>query len=171
MRKVAMAGFAVAVLAIGAAVLGASCGQTPVNVAIHTFEGAQKVAVVCLKVNDSNGNALAAAEPSDQNQCAPVPPNVSGGPLPYHLLSVVTQTTRGELAVVDLTGGYVVDEDHSTPGVNFIPVGKNPTDVATSPVTPGQKSFVFVSSAAPTKPAIYAIPSERLLGDSTSTAS
>ena len=167
MRKVGIAGFAVAVCAIGAAVLGVSCGQTPVNVQIHTFDGAQKVAVVCLKVNDSSGNPLQAAEPSPQNRCAPVPPNVAGGPLPYHLISVVTQTTRGELAVVDLTAGYVVDEDQSTPGVNFIPVGKNPTDVTVSP----DAAWTFVASAAPTKPAIYAIQSARLLGDSTATAS
>ena len=155
MRKVGIAGFAVAVFAIGAAVFGASCGQTPVNVAIHTFEGAQKVAVVCLHVNDSNGNSLGTQTAAvSQNQCAPVPPNVAGGPLPYHLISVVTQTTRGELAVVDLTGGQVVDEDKSTPGVNFIPVGKNPTDVTVSP----DAQWTFVSSAAPTKPAIYAHP-------------
>ena len=166
MRKVGIAGFAVAVFAIGAAVFGASCGQTPVNVPIRTFEGAQKVAVVCLEVNDSNGTALPTAKPSSQNLCAPVPPNVVGSPLPYHLISVVTQTTRGELAVVDLTAGYVVDEDKSTPGINFIPVGKNPTDVAVSP----DAMWTYVSSAAPTKPAIYAIPSSRLLGDSTSTA-
>ncbi len=166
MRKVGIAGFAVAAFAIGAAVFGASCGQTPVNVPIHTFEGAQKVAVVCLKVNDANGNAITPAVPSLQNLCAPVPPNVVGGPLPYHLISVVTQTTRGELAVVDLTAGYVVDEDKSTPGINFIPVGRNPTDVAVSP----DAAWTYVSSAAPTKPAIYAIPNVRLLGDSTATS-
>ncbi len=167
MRKLGIAGLAVALSAAGAAVFGASCGQTPVNVAIHTFEGAQKVAVVCLEVNDSSGNALPKALPVQQNRCAPVPPNVVGSPLPFHLISVVTQTTRGELAVVDLTAGYVVDEDKSTPGVNFIPVGKNPTDVTVSP----DATWTFVASAAPTKPAIYAIPSDRLLGDTTATVS
>ncbi len=167
MRKLGIAGLAVAVSAMGAAVFAASCGQTPVNVAIHTFEGAQKVAVVCLEVNDANGSALPVALPVQQSRCAPVPPNVVGSPLPFHLISVVTQTTRGELAVVDLTAGYVVDEDKSTPGVNFIPVGKNPTDVTVSP----DAKWTFVSSAAPTKPAIYAIPSNRLLGDTTPTVS
>jgi hypothetical protein len=92
-----------------------------------------------------------------------VPPNTNGTSLPNHLCALVTQTTRGELAVVDLTSGNVVDEDRSTPGINFIPVGSNPTDVAVAP----DAKLTFVASADPNKPAIYAIDNTRILGDST----
>ncbi len=126
---------------------------------IRPFEGAQKVAVVCLDVS----NPVGGATPVDQNNCAQVPAGVDGITLPFHLIAAVTQTTRGELAVVDLTGGYVVDEDRSTPGINFIPVGTNPTDVAIPP----DGAFTYVASASPSKPGIYAIDNTRLLGDST----
>jgi hypothetical protein len=85
---------------------------------------------------------------------------------------LVTQRTRGQLAVVDLTGGQVVDEDLSTPGINLIPVGADPTDVVVTPdlfLVEGDTavpSLVFVASAATNQPAIYSIPSSKLLGDS-----
>ncbi len=158
MRKLPIVGLALAALGVAVAVASSSCSQTPTNVPIRTFEGAQKVAVVCLQVlNSQNG-----ATPVTQDNCAPVAAGVVPATLPFHLIAAVTQTTRGELAIVDLTGGYVVDEDQSTPGINFIPVGTNPTDV----VIPPDGAFTYVSSAAATKPAIYAINSRRLLGDS-----
>ncbi len=158
MRKLPIVGLALAALGVAVAASSWSCSQTPTNVPIRTFEGAQKVAVVCLQVlNTQNG-----ATPVTQDNCAPVAAGVVPDTLPYHLIAAVTQTTRGELAIVDLTGGYVVDEDQSTPGINFIPVGTNPTDV----VIPPDGAFTYVSSAAATKPAIYAINSRRLLGDS-----
>jgi hypothetical protein len=166
MRKVPTAGLALAALAIAVGATEWSCSQTPTNVPIRTFEGAQKVAVVCLQVLTTNGQALPPGQgaiPVPENNCAPVASGVAPGMLPFHLIAAVTQTTRGELAIVDLTGGYVVDEDQSTPGTNFIPVGTNPTDVAIPP----DGSTTYVSSAAANKPAIYAIPSRRLLGDST----
>jgi hypothetical protein len=163
MRKSWIAGLAVAAAAVGAAIAGSSCGQTPVNVAIHTFEGAQNIAVLCMNVSDTSKPPV----PVSQDNCAPVPANVVGSDLPNHLFALVTQTTRGELAVVDVTAGYVVDEDKSTPGVNFIPVGTNPTDVKVAP----DGNTVYVSSAAATKPAIYAIESTRLLGDTTALVS
>jgi hypothetical protein len=165
MRKLPIMGLALAALGVAVGASAWSCSQTPTNVPIRTFEGAQKVAVVCLQIQSTPDRPLApntGAMPVAQNNCAPVAAGVAPNTLPYHLVAAVTQTTRGELAIVDLTGGYVVDEDQSTPGTNFIPVGTNPTDVAIPP----DGAFTYVSSAAATKPAIYAIDSRRLLGDS-----
>ena len=152
-----------AVAVVGSAATMSSCAQTPTAVSVRTFQQAQKVDVVCLKVNDANGVALAGPVPTVEADCAPVAANTAGGPLPNHLYAVVTQTNRGQLAVVDLTAGAVVDEDRSTPGINFIPVGATPTDVTVTP--DGQ--LTFVSSANPNSTAIYGIPNSRLLGDST----
>ena len=163
-------------VAIGAAALTAgvwiagaslsSCAQTPPNVTTHTFHQAQKVDFICMQVNDANGNAIAAPIPVEQAQCSPVPPNVNGATLAFHLYAVVTQTTPGEVAVVNLTAGVVVDNDKDTPGINFIPVGANPTDVAVAP----DAKYTFVSSRDPNKMAIYAIDNTRLLGNSTGTS-
>jgi hypothetical protein len=152
---------ALGLLAAGGAAV-ASCAQTPTNVPVRTFELAQKVDVVCMQVNDNAGNSLPAPIPAPEDQCAPVPANVTGSTLPFHLYATVTQVARGELAVVDLTAGTVVDEDKSTPGINFIPVGPSPSDVAVAP----DAQMTFVSSNDPIKPAIYGIPNLRLLGDS-----
>jgi len=166
MGKLSVAGWTMAALAAAVAAASASCGQTPTNVPIRTFEGAQKVAVVCLQVNDpTTGLALPAVVPVEQNRCAPVAANVNASALPYHLFAAVTQTTRGELALVDLTTGNVVDDDRSTPGINFIPVGTNPTDVVESPDLAQAPGWTFVSSASPTKPGIFAVDNRRILGD------
>ncbi|MGH7269071.1 MAG: hypothetical protein ACREJ3_01460, partial [Polyangiaceae bacterium] len=168
MGKAKLAGGVFAVTMLGMALFGSSCGQTPVNTPIRSFEGAQKVAVVCVQVNSARGAPLAGVPGGPggvvalpQNDCAPVPANWNGGGLPNHLFALVTQTTRGELAVVDLTAGSIVDEDHSTPGINVIPVGTNPTDVVVAP----DATVAFVSSAAPRAPAIYGVPTVQLLGD------
>jgi len=165
--KIRMAGLAVlAAAAILPAAAGVpSCAATATNVPIRSFQDAQKVDVVCLRVNDNNGNALpwSQIEAVPQNECAQVPPNVTGSTLPNHLYALVTQTTRGQLAAVDLTAGNIVDEDKTTPGTNFIPVGANPTDVAVGP----DARLTFVSSADPKAPALYSIANTRVLGDST----
>jgi hypothetical protein len=140
----------------------ASCAQTPTNVPVQTFEEPRNIDVVCLWVKDANGNAIVPPIPQPQAQCAPVPPNVDGNTLQYHLYALVTQTGRGEVAVVDLTGGYVVDIDPVTPGINFLPVGRLPSDVAVSP----DGAMAYVGSAQPNLPALYALPSRLILGDS-----
>jgi hypothetical protein len=155
-------------LAVGTLVLllggvNASCSQTPTNVPVRTFEIAQKLDTVCIQVNDENGNAIPQPVPVAQDNCGPVAIGVNGAALEYHLMAVVTQLGRGELAVVDLTAGTVIDEDKSTTGIQFITVGAIPTDVAVAPDT----KMTFVSSADPDKPAIYGIDNRRLLGDST----
>jgi hypothetical protein len=167
----ALAG-AVAALAAGAIVVSsASCSQTPTNIPVRTFEQAQRVDFVCMAVNDVNGNPLPSSklQPLAPDECVVAPSSLglsspySTATFPNHLYAVVTQTTPGTLAVVDLTNGGVVDEDNSTPGINFIPVGANPTDVA----VPQDGSMTFVTSAAPGKWAIYGIDNRHLLGTST----
>jgi hypothetical protein len=163
----ALVGSAAVFVILAATFASASCSSNPVNVPVRTFERAQKVDVVCMRVRgttfDVNGFTTPLSPvPLPQAACAPVPPNTDGSQLPNHLYALVTQTARGELAVVDLTSGNVVDEDRKTPGINFIPVGAQPTDVAASP----DGKMVFVSAAEPNKPAIYGLASTRVLGDS-----
>jgi len=123
----------------------------------------QKVDVVCLHVLDGSGVPLAQYAPVSETQCTPVPPNVTGGAMQYHLFALVTQRLRGELGVVDLTNGQVVDEDRTTPGINLIPVGLQPTDVVVAP----DAQLTFVSTAADGMTGIDVIENTRLLGDST----
>ncbi|MEO8797184.1 MAG: hypothetical protein ABI551_04805, partial [Polyangiaceae bacterium] len=162
------AGLATVGLTVGAVAGTSSCAQTPVNVPVRSFDRAQKMDVVCMNVEHYDPATGYVTEvyptPLPQEQCPPVPIGVDGTLLDNHLFALVTQQTRGEVAVVDLTAGNVVDIDTSTPGINFLTVGKNPTDVASTP----DGKYSFVASAEVAKPALYAIDSRRILGDARS---
>jgi hypothetical protein len=146
-----------------------ACSQTPTSVPVRTFERAQRMDVACMQLYNPDGNNVkpdgtpVLKEPSGiaQEQCAPVPGTIDGSQFQKQLFAFVTQTTRGELAVVNLSAGALIDQSRATPGVNFLPVGALPTDVATTP----DGKMVFVASAEANKPAIYGIPTRRLLGD------
>lgn len=143
-----------------------ACSQTPPNIPVRTFERAQRMDVACLRLYDppSGGDNLAhPREPigRPQVECMPAPSDAVGASFDKQLFALVTQTARGELAVVDLSAGGLIDQSRAAPGINFLPVGANPTDVA---VTPDGK-MAFVASAEINKPAIYGIPTRRMLGD------
>ena len=155
------------VLAIAAVLF--ACSQTPTSVPVRTFERAQRMDVVCLRVYDPPNpgeapNLFHAREPigRPQSECLPVPSDLDGVSFDKQLFALVTQSARGEVAVVDLSAGKLVDLSHAIPGINFLPVGALPTDVAATP----DGKMVFVASAEVNKPAIYGIPTRRLLGDS-----
>ncbi len=180
-------------LAMVLAVVLVACSQTPTSVPVRTFERAQRMDVACLRLYDppkkafdggvgapgaesgpAGGGLLSEFidEPANffhprepigrpQNECRPTPTDVDGQGFDKQLFAFVTQTTRGELAVVDLSAGLLVDQSRATPGINFIPVGALPTDVAATP----DGKMVFVASAETNKPAIYGIPTRRILGD------
>jgi len=161
------------VVAFGAVGLFVGCATTPTPVPIRTFEQPQKMTDVCLGVNEPDGAAAPQVTPVPLGACPPVPPNVVGTPFQNHLFAVVTQRSRGQVGVVDLTSGAVVDEDNKTPGTNLIPVGASPSDIVATPDVLLQEGstayppFVFVSSQNDQQPSIYAIPQQNLLGTST----
>jgi len=162
-RTVGIGGAVTALLLITIAAGDSSCAQTPPQLAIRSFEGAQKAASVCMQVNDPQGYPLATPPaPQALDECLSVPSGVNGALFANHLYVLVTQTVRGEVAVVDLSAGDVVDEDRSTPGTNFIPVGTNPTDVVVAP----DSKFSYVSSASAQAPGIYALDNSKILGTS-----
>ena len=169
MRKLRIFGVtAVAVAGIAAAGLAAlgtsSCGSTPPNVVVRSFQQARDVDYLCIQYADPvTGNPQ--PDPTNNpglnaNQCSLVPPGGDGTDLPSHMLALVTQAARGEVAVVDLTTtpngnpGAIVDESHVAPGTNFIPVGSQPTGIVVAP----DAQMTFVASADINKPAIYGLP-------------
>lgn len=166
-KKKTIAGALVAVLVLAVSAALSACSQTPTSVPVRTFERAQRMDVACLKLYapppGSPTGPLDTIQPIGltQGECAPVPSNVDGQGFENQLFAFVTQTTRGEIAVVDLSAGRLVDTSRAVPGINFLPVGAIPTDVAATP----DGRMVFVASAEPNKPAIYGVPTRRVLGD------
>ena len=161
-RRNVILGVVTAVSAVALTAVLFACSQTPTSVPVRTFERAQRMDVACMALYDQAAN-LAVQEPTGrpQEECAPVPGTLDGNTFQKQLFAFVTQTTRGELAVVNLSAGNLIDQSRATPGVNFLPVGAQPTDVATTP----DGKMAFVASAEPNKAAIYGIPTRRLLGD------
>ncbi len=140
-----------------------ACSQTPTAVPVRTFERAQKVDFVCLRLADASPAGLVPRRPIGVplGECTQTPPDADGASFPTQLFALVTQSARGEVAVVNLTSGVIMDVNAKTPNFNFLPVGTVPTDIASAP--DGQ--MTFVASAEPNKPAIYGLPSARILGD------
>ena len=161
-RSAAIVAGALAVAGTVGTSLLASCAATPISVPIQSFQRPQSVDVVCLHVLDELSRPIVPAIPAPQAACAPVPNGDNGTLFQYQLYALVTQTTSGEVALVDLSGGYVVDEDPGTPGTNFLPVGTLPSDITVTP----DGIMSFVGSATPNAPAIYALPSSIILGSS-----
>jgi hypothetical protein len=139
-----------------------SCTATATNNPLRSFENARDVDVVCMQVLAGEDGGGIPPLPLPQAACTPVPLGLAGTVLANHLYALVTQTKRGEVAVVDLTGGFVVDEDLGTPGMNFLPVGQMPSGIAAAP----DGKMTYVAAAEVNKPAVYGLPSTLILGNS-----
>lgn len=131
-----------ATLAVLTASLSSACSETPVSFPLRSLERSGEVSFICVGPN---------GEGYDLNAC----PDFENTENARHMLALVTQTLRGEVAIVDLSAGKVVDLDRSTPGYGFIPVGGNPVDIVSTPG--GVATFVGVAEVG--KEGIFAIPS------------
>jgi hypothetical protein len=118
------------------------CNNVNINTPIRVFDRPSDVALACSMVNtfgyvydahplsdctpeqikalglDANGNPILLPDGVTQN-------------LPF-LNALVSQSARGELALVNVPNEKVVDISHPVPGFNFIPVGKLPEHVRVS---------------------------------------
>jgi hypothetical protein len=143
-------------LLVGAALPWAGCTQQTTTVPVRSLERSGRASFVCLRTN-------AAVAPGAQLESCfnmATPPAVTDYSTGPHVIGLVTQTTRGEVAVVDVSSQAVLDADNTIPGYNFLPIGAVPTDIVS---TPGGNA-TFVASADPLRPGIYGIPSVRLPG-------
>jgi len=137
----------------GSGLLWAGCSQSAGAVLVRSLERSGKAAFLCIREPswDNPGQQLDACFTPGQ------PPSTTNYVVP-HVIALVTQMSRGEVAVVDVTAVRVIDADKSIPGNNFLPVGAMPTDIV---ATPGGNA-AFVGIGDPTRPGIFAIPSARL---------
>lgn len=85
---------------------------------------------------------------------------VDGETTQPHLYALVTQTTRGEVAVIDMstTTKPVLDQDPRIPGPNFLPVGAQPIDIVST--NDGDATFVGVAEIG--RQGIFALPSTEI---------
>ncbi len=131
----------------------AACAQKPVTVPVRSLERSGALALLCLDPgsNDQPGYPL--------DTCGQI---TAKSGYATELFALVNQTTRGEVAVISLSSGSVVDVDPATPGYGFLPVGAQPVDIVSSP----DGAASFVATAEPSRAAIYALPSTKVRGGS-----
>lgn len=119
----------------------AACGRDPPPISVRNLERPSDMGFVCLRkvTLPGEGTVLTGRPMTD---CHPhlspdlptetrkpvKPPN----PREYGTFGLVTNTARGELAVVDLDENRLVDLDPTQPGYNMVPLGAFPEVVATS---------------------------------------
>jgi len=127
-------------------VVAAGCTQQAQTVTLRSLEASGTFSFVCLGADNGARNI---------DDC---PDTSQTDGEDRHLITLVTQATRGEVALVDLTTGDVIDDEPTIPGFNFLPVGAEPRAIAS---TPGSvASFVGVIEVG--KEGIYALPSSCL---------
>jgi hypothetical protein len=142
------------ICAVTAVLVAQGCSSTPVSVPLRSLERSGGVAFVCV----AEPGSTSPGRPIEQCHPLVAPAAWYDYSVP-HLIGLVTQTARGEVAVVDTTAALVVDQDPGTPGESFIPVGQAPTDIAST--SAGTATFVTVADA--NQPGIFALPTARIL--------
>jgi hypothetical protein len=151
-----------------------ACSQTPTDQPVRTLERSTRMQALCVQipatVSADASPSVAVVTGLPETDCPPSVPGLTDAEriaaaagADKHLLGLVTQTTRGEIAVIDLTAGRLVDTDRATPGFTMLPVGKLPVDLAVLPRESGDA--VIVAVAEPNRPALYWLPAASLLGD------
>lgn len=141
-----------------AALVAPGCSETPDPQAVRSLEGSGDIAYLCMAKPGSATIFLPLAA-CTHTTADTIRDFGLAGDAP-HLYALVTQATRGEVAMVDLSTetGDVLDQDPSTPGSNFLPVGVNPTAIVSSP----RGTASFVTSGDLARPMLYALPSTGL---------
>ncbi|MFO0757834.1 MAG: hypothetical protein U0359_15165 [Byssovorax sp.] len=153
-----------ATAAAGALLPAGGCSTATVTVPTRALERSGRSAFVCL--GDPKGTVRPQL-PLEQCTGALVTEidqyvDTDGGAAAVvpHLYALVTQTTRGEVAVIDTTAtqNSVLDEDPSIPGASFLPIGAQPIDIVSTPG--GTATFVGVAEVG--REGLFALPSAKI---------
>lgn len=124
--------------AIGACLLFAACSDTTPPPDPISFQRANRVTFVCVDSRERIGTDAALVPLSN---CDPDPSGVQTG---YVLHALVLQSSRGEVAAVDLRSWRVLDSRLDIPGKTFAPSGPVPVAIA---VAPDHPRITYVASS------------------------
>ncbi|MGB8297494.1 MAG: hypothetical protein WCG85_18865 [Polyangia bacterium] len=112
------------------------CSSTPAVVPAHNLERPGDMGFVCLAVDPNDPNTPLTGRP--MRECQPpgakAPEIQPAGTSSRQrgTFAFVTNTARGEMAVVDLDKGRLVDLDPGVFGFNMVPVGSMPESLSAS---------------------------------------
>ena len=128
-------------------VVASACGDTNPPGPPPSFERPNRVAFVCVDRLDSNVPRLADMACCTSSTRIGAPSTVAAAacrlPAAYRLHALVTQSSRGEVAAVDLGSQplTVIDSRPDIPGPTFVPTGEIPVAIAVASHFPG-KTYV-----------------------------
>ena len=121
----------------------AGCQQSTSAISLRSLAQSGTMSVLCRDMTTGQG--------TDIKGCPDAYATSNEG---RHTLLMVTQTGRGEIAVIDMHNRVVLDQDPSVPGTEFLPIGALPVSIIS---TPGGVA-TFVATAEPGREAIFALP-------------
>ncbi|MCA9616187.1 MAG: hypothetical protein KC586_25705 [Myxococcales bacterium] len=122
---------------LGLALAVAGCGQDPVRVQPPTFDRPASAVFLCARRQAGVDGYTGLAPLSECATDASGVRDTDALDADTHaLLSLVTQTARGEVAAVDLRVDRVLDADGFIPGYTFHRVDETPTGIALDPEVP-----------------------------------
>ena len=130
--------------------LATACGQDNSAATLRALEPAGDATVVCFEQDAEN----VFTRSFSRNLC----PDFVNDPSSDQYrrpFALVTQPRTGEVALVDLLSGGVVDFEPSQPGFSFMPVGAEPDVIVSTPG--GAASFVSVTETG--REGIFGLPS------------
>ncbi len=117
----------------------AGCQQTPVQTPTRSLDRPSDVALVCAAWTVEHGTQMLPLAQCNRDSTMPVFATGDGGADYGTLFSLITNTTRGELALavndavafnhLNATAAALVDLDPLNPDYGFLPVGANPVHV------------------------------------------
>ncbi|MDI1449677.1 hypothetical protein [Polyangium sp. 6x1] len=153
-----LGGLALATLGLPLAlVAGGGCQTQTVPTAVRALERSGRVSFLCLGAPGVGTTPALPYEKCGGTRFAtPNEYGVSGEVTTQpHLYALVTQTTRGEVAVVDMNTKVdsVLDSNPRVPGANFLPVGAQPVDI----VSTAGSTAAFVGVAEAGREGIFAL--------------
>lgn len=128
----------VGLCAISACLLFAACSDTRPPPEPISFQRANRVAFVCVDLRKQIGTDGSLVPMSSCN------PDPAGEETGFGLHALVLQSSRGEVAAVDLRAWRVLDSRLDIPGKTFAPAGPVPMAIATAPDHP---RVVYVASS------------------------
>src|SRR3954471_17046890 len=129
----------VLILGLGLALIG--CGKDPTVVPVRNLERPADMGFVCMRLATTaegprlTGRPMVDCHPHLDAKISPQPPTEAvdfSQPRVMGTFGLVTNTARGELGVVDMDLGRLVDMDRSQPGFNMLPVGAFPEVMSAS---------------------------------------
>lgn len=142
----------VMVLALGAV----GCQESTEAPPIRSLVGSGKASLLCRAFELLPKEAEDHGVGRDMRACPESDDPLNDDGEERHTIALLTQTLRGEVAVIDLHGDDrgVLDQDPYVPGKEFLTVGAMPTAIVSTPG--GTATFVGVQEA--NLEAIYALP-------------